>query len=51
MTIEICVGRALALFAHPAAAWTRLPRRGRALLLAAYVTVSYAIALTALFAL
>ena len=51
MPIEICLGRALALFAHPAAAWTRLSGSGRAILLASYVTVSYAAVLAAMFAL
>jgi hypothetical protein len=51
MPIEIRLGRALALFTHPAAAWNRLSGRDRAILLASYVSVSYAVALAAMFAL
>ena len=49
MTIEVCIGRGLALFVHPAAAWSRLPARGRVMLLSAYATVSYLAVITALF--
>jgi len=49
MTIEICLGRGLALLVHPAAAWRRLPARGRVILLSAYATVSYVAVLSALF--
>ena len=48
MTIEVCLGRGLALLVHPAAAWRRLPARGRVILLSAYVTVSYVAVLSAL---
>ncbi len=50
MPIEICLGRGLALFVHPAAAWLRLSTRGRVMLLRAYVTASYVAVLTALLA-
>ena len=49
MTIEVFLGRGLALLVHPAAAWQRLPSRGRVILLSAYVTVSYVAVLSALF--
>jgi len=51
MPIEICVGRAAALFVHPAAAWTRLSTRGRLLLVGGYATASYVAVLAALIAL
>ena len=51
MTIEMRLGRGLALFVHPAAAWIRLSPRGRLLLMGAYVAASYAAVLTALLAL
>jgi hypothetical protein len=51
MSIEICLGRGLALLVHPAAAWRRLPIRGRVILLSAYATVSYVAVLTGLLAL
>ena len=50
MPIEICVGRALALFVHPAAAWLRLSGRGRVILLGAYATAGYVSVLGALLA-
>jgi hypothetical protein len=50
MPIEICLGRGLALLVHPAAAWRRLPTRGRVVLLSAYATMSYVAVLTALLA-
>ena len=51
MPMEIWLGRGLALFVHPAAAWLRLSARGRVLLLGAYVTASYVAVLTTLLAL
>ena len=50
MPIEIRIGRALALFVHPGAAWNRLTPLGRALLVGAYVSASYAGFLAALLA-
>jgi hypothetical protein len=49
MTLDVIAGRALAFCVHPHAAWRRLPTRGRALLVGAYFTASYAIVLAALF--
>jgi hypothetical protein len=43
------MGRAAAFCVHPFAAWQRLPTSGRVLLLAAYLSASYVIVLTALF--
>jgi hypothetical protein len=42
------IGRCLAYCVHPAAAWLRLPRRGRVLLLTAYFGAGYMLTLTAL---
>jgi hypothetical protein len=50
MTIGMCLGRSLALFVHPAAAWIRLSTRGRLLLMSSYAAASYVAVLTALFA-
>jgi hypothetical protein len=47
--LDLLIGRGLAWCAHPAAAWRRLPARGRALLVAAYVSASYMAVLTLLF--
>jgi hypothetical protein len=47
--LDLLIGRALAWCVHPAAAWRRLPARGRALLVAAYVSASYMTVLTLLF--
>jgi hypothetical protein len=49
MPFEVVVGRALAFGVHPVAAWRRSPTSRRALLVAAYVSASYLIVLTALF--
>jgi len=49
MPLEVVTGRALAFCAHPLSAWDRLPASGRILLVAAYVSASYAIVLMALF--
>jgi hypothetical protein len=49
MPLEVITGRALAFCVHPLSAWYRLPTSGRVLLVAAYVSASYAIVLTALF--
>jgi hypothetical protein len=49
MLPEVIVGRALAYCAHPSASWSRLPAPGRALLVAAYVGVSYVTVLILLF--
>ena len=49
MPLEIVTGRALAFCVHPLSAWHRLPTSGRVLLVAAYVSASYAIVLMALF--
>ena len=42
------VGRGLAYCVHPAAAWRRLSRSGRMLLLAAYFSASYLLTFVAL---
>ena len=47
--LDLFIGRALAWCVHPAAAWQRLPARGRVLLVAAYVGASYTTVLTLLF--
>lgn len=47
--LDLLIGRALAWCVHPAAAWQRLPARGRVLLVAAYVGASYTTVLTLLF--
>jgi hypothetical protein len=47
--LDLLIGRALAWCVHPAAAWQRLPARGRVLLVAAYVGASYTTVLTFLF--
>jgi hypothetical protein len=49
--LDLLIGRALAWCVHPVAAWQRLPARGRVLLVAAYVSASYATVLTLLFSL
>jgi hypothetical protein len=49
MPLDLLIGRALAWCVHPAAAWHLLPARGRALLVAAYVSASYMAVLTLLF--
>ena len=51
MTIEMRLGRGLALFVHPAAAWIRLSPKGRLLLMSAYAAASYAAVLAGLLAL
>jgi hypothetical protein len=48
--LDVIIGRWLACCAHPAAAWRNLPVSGRALLVAAYVSASYVVVLTALLA-
>src|SRR5262245_51065789 len=49
MPYEVVMGRALAFYVHPVAAWRRLPTSHRALLLAAYASAGYLIVLAALF--
>ncbi|HEX6974358.1 MAG TPA: hypothetical protein VF147_08155 [Vicinamibacterales bacterium] len=44
----MALARFLAYCSHPAAAWRRLPKRGRALLLGAYFTGGYAVTLAIL---
>jgi len=48
MPLAILIGRSLAFAVHPAAAWMRLPPRGRAAIVATYAVASYAIVLAAL---
>jgi hypothetical protein len=48
MPLPVLVGRGLAFAAHPAAAWTRVSRGGRAAIVASYALAAYAIVLTAL---
>ena len=50
MPIEIRLGRAAALFVHPAAAWGRLSAGGRVVLVGAYAVASYGAVLLALMA-
>jgi hypothetical protein len=45
---HVVIGRALACCAYPTASWRRLPASGRVLLIAAYVSASYATVLTLL---
>jgi hypothetical protein len=45
---HVVIGRALACCAYPIASWRRLPASGRVLLIAAYVSASYATVLTLL---
>lgn len=49
MPLDLMIGRALAWFLHPVAAWQRLQARGRVVLVAAYVSASYTTVLTLLF--
>jgi hypothetical protein len=51
MTVDVRLGRWLAFCVYPCAAWRRLPSRGRAVLIAAYFAIGYAIVLMLLFAL
>ena len=51
MNWELLVGRSLAFGVHPMAAWPRLSRSGRVLLIAGYCGASYAAVLAALLAL
>jgi hypothetical protein len=48
MSIEVRLGRGVALLVHPGAAWRLLPTRGRVVLLSAYATAAYVAVLTAL---
>jgi hypothetical protein len=48
VTVEVLVGRTLAMMRHPVLAWERLQPSGRVVLAAGYAGLSY---LTALFAL
>jgi hypothetical protein len=41
MSLEIAIGRGLALCLHPTAAWRIVSTRGRVLLVAAYVGAGY----------
>jgi hypothetical protein len=45
---HVVIGRALAYCAYPVASWRRLRASGRVLLIAAYVSASYATVLTLL---
>ena len=47
---EIVIGRALAMCAHPYAAWRRSVR-GRVVVVIGYIAASYAVVLATLFAL
>jgi hypothetical protein len=49
--IEILLGRALAIFAHPSAAWGRLSRAERLTLLLTYFAAGYCSVFAALFVL
>jgi hypothetical protein len=48
MSAEICLGRALAAFAHPQLAWRVLSTRGRMCLTGAYLLAGYVTVLTTL---
>jgi hypothetical protein len=41
VTADVVIGRTLACCAHPAAAWRRLPKSGRMLIVGAYFAASY----------
>lgn len=43
--LELLIGRSLAMCAHPYAAWRSQSAKGRALVLVAYMTVTYIIVL------
>ena len=51
MSFETRLGRSLAFCAYPEAAWRRLPARGRALLVSAYLLAAYVTVLSVLLAL
>jgi len=51
MALEILAGRWLACCVYPALAWSRLPRGGRAAIVATYFAAAYAAVLMALLAL
>jgi hypothetical protein len=48
MSLEIAIGRGLALCLHPTAAWRIVSTRGRAILVGAYVGAGYVVVLAAL---
>jgi len=49
--VEVLIGRSLAFFVHPAAAWRRLSLPGRAGLVGAYFSAAYLVVLIFLLAL
>jgi hypothetical protein len=48
MNADVVIGRTLACCLHPAAAWRRVPGRGKALIVGAYFVASYLGVLVAL---
>jgi hypothetical protein len=50
MSVDIVIGRTLACCVHPSAAWRRLSRSGRALIVGTYFTASYVAVLAVLLA-
>jgi hypothetical protein len=48
MPFELIIGRGLACCLHPLAAWRVMTRSGRALVVAAYVGVSFTVTLATL---
>jgi hypothetical protein len=50
MSADVVIGRTLACCVHPAAAWRRVSKSGKALILGAYFVVGYLGALVVLLA-
>jgi hypothetical protein len=50
MSVDIVIGRTLACCVHPRAAWHRLSRSGRALIVGTYFAASYVAVLAVLLA-
>jgi hypothetical protein len=50
MSADVVIGRTLACCVHPAAAWRRVSKSGKALILGAYFVVGYLGVLVALLA-
>jgi hypothetical protein len=50
MTADLVIGRTLACCLHPAAAWRRVSKSGKALIVSTYFVVAYLAALVVLLA-
>jgi hypothetical protein len=50
MTADVVIGRTLACCLHPAAAWRRVSKPGKALIVSAYFVAAYLAALVVLLA-